>query len=98
MSDEGRSGAGAAQGASGGSELPGAVLGAAGAAPTSAAGVADADLLVGLADQAGITLSRERAARLAAPLAAAVSGVRRAMPTRRDQIAPALVFRAPREV
>jgi hypothetical protein len=94
MSDQTNSGAG---GASGAAELPGAVLGTATAAPPTAPMV-DPDVLVGLAGQAGIALSRERAAALAAPLAAVVDGVRRAMPARRDQIAPALVFRAPREV
>jgi hypothetical protein len=94
MSDQTNSGAG---GGSGGAELPGAVLDTAAAAPLTAS-TADVDVLVGLAGQAGITLSRERAATLAAPLAAVVDGVRRAMPSRRDQIAPALVFRAPREV
>ncbi len=83
-------------GASGGAELPGAVLDAAAAPPPVP--TADLDVLVGLASRAGVTLSRDRAAALAAPLAAAVDGVRRATPARRDQIAPALVFRAPREV
>jgi hypothetical protein len=84
-------------GASGGSALPGAVLGAGGPRP-AAVPAADPDLLVRQAAQAGITLERARAARLAAPLTSVIEGVRGATPLRRDQLAPALVFRVPREV
>ena len=89
--------ANAAPAASGGSGLPGGVIDAATAGDTLGA-APDADLLVALAAQAGIRLDRERAARLAPTLAATVGAVRRATPLRRDQLAPALVFRAPREV
>ncbi len=84
--------------AGGVSELPGAVIDAAGAARTFDAPPAAPDLLVGLAEQVGITITRERATTLVAPLANAVGAVRQASPARRDQLAPALVFRAPREV
>jgi len=90
-------GANAAPAASGGSGLPGGVIDAAAAAPMMGA-APDADLLVALAAAAGISLDRDRAARLAPTLAATVGAVRRATPLRRDQIAPALVFRVPREV
>jgi hypothetical protein len=94
-----RDAAGAAEpaAASGASGLPGAVIDAAAAAAVLGA-PPDADLLVALATQAGIRLDRERAAGLAPTLGAAIAAVRRATPLRRDQIAPALVFRAPREV
>jgi hypothetical protein len=81
-------GASAAPAASGGSGLPGGVIDAAAAAA----------MLVALAARAGIRLDQERAARLAPTLAATVDAVRRATPLRRDQLAPALVFRVPREV
>jgi hypothetical protein len=90
-------GASAAPAASGGSGLPGGVIDAAAAAATLGA-APDADLLVALAARAGIRLDKERAARLAPTLAATVDAVRRATPLRRDQLAPALVFRVPREV
>ena len=93
----GRDSGSAEPAASGASGLPGGVIDAAAAASTLGA-APDADLLVALAAQAGIRLDREHAARLAPTLAATVGAVRRATPLRRDQLAPALVFRAPREV
>ena len=90
-------GANTAPVASGGSGLPGGLIDAAVAAATLGT-APDADLLVALAARAGIRLDKERAARLAPTLAATVEAVRRATPLRRDQLAPALVFRVPWEV
>ncbi len=80
-----------------GSGLPGAVL-PAGWAASAAAEAPDAAFLAALAAYAGIALPPARIAALAPQLAAGIAGVRRAMPARRDQLAPALIFRVPPEV